>query len=149
MTHRPRHDGGFTLVEIVVTITLMAIAFAGILGALGMFSNSEYLQSGRAALDTQLRNSAEALAAAPYKACATPGDYTSVISEPAGYSLVTVTVEYWYGDLGPTLGATFNATYNSGKTPACTDTGLQRLTITLKRSADNLTDTLGVAKAAT
>ena len=129
---RPRSsDGGFTLVEVITAVALMAIAFAAILGGMAMFVKAQHSQSVRADLDTKVRTAAEAVLAAPYVSCAP--SYS--ISMPTGYTAST-TVTYWNGTMNP---AEF--------TTACgTDAGLQQVSVTVRYNSSGATDTITVGK---
>jgi prepilin-type N-terminal cleavage/methylation domain-containing protein len=128
-----RRDRGVTLIELLVTIAIMGIAFASILGGMGLFVKTESVQRSNARLDTEIRTYAEQLLGQPYVNCAAPATYAAAVA-PAGYSS-TLTVAYWDGNLPAVF------------TPACTsDKGLQQLTIVL-RTTNGVSGTLVVGKS--
>jgi prepilin-type N-terminal cleavage/methylation domain-containing protein len=128
-----RRDRGVTLIELLVTIAIMGIAFASILGGMGLFVKTESVQRSNARLDTEIRTYAEQLLGQPYVNCAAPATYAAAVA-PAGYSS-TLTVAYWDGNLPAAF------------TPGCTsDKGLQQLTIVL-RTTNGVSGTLVVGKS--
>ncbi|MEV7583337.1 prepilin-type N-terminal cleavage/methylation domain-containing protein [Streptomyces erythrochromogenes] len=112
---RPRGEEGETLVEVLVALVLMGIAFAAVFGGIGTAIISSDRQQKVTTADSVVRSAAEKVVSAPYASCArgygTP-------TPPEGYTL-TVEVEYWDG-----VGA-FG--------PACptADTGVQKVTLTV------------------
>lgn len=125
---RPRHDeAGFTLVEVLVALAIMSLAFVAIVGGLGVFFRATSTQRATADLDQRLRTYAESL---PYSdAC--PADYSA--AAPSGYS-VAVGVEYLVAGSNP---ADF-----TGSCPS----DVHRLTVTMTRTADGRADALTIVK---
>ena len=111
-------ERGYTLIELLVTVTLMAVAFGAVFGGLGLFFKIQATQRANAQIDTEIRNYAERLLDQPYVDCATTSSY-SAATQPTGYT-TTVTLAYWDGKLPAGFAAT------------CTkDLGVQQVTITL------------------
>jgi prepilin-type N-terminal cleavage/methylation domain-containing protein len=126
-------DRGITLLEILITVALMSIAFASVLGGMGLFLKTESVQRSTARIDVDLRSYAEQLLATGYVNCATPASYAS-IEPPAGYT-ASVSVAYWDGGLPAAFGS------------SCTsDQGVQQLTVSLAAS-DGVTAALVVGKS--
>src|SRR5262249_16798571 len=67
-TRRHDDEAGFTLGELLVTVTIMGISFVIILGGIAVFSRATTVQRGSADLDTAMRTYVEQLVAAPYDA---------------------------------------------------------------------------------
>lgn len=84
-------EEGFTLVEMLVTIVIMGIAFAIIVGGLGTAIIGADIQKQGAGADIVLRTAAEAIV---YKPCAGPADYTPA-TQPAGFTVTVQSVSYW------------------------------------------------------
>jgi Tfp pilus assembly protein PilV len=93
---RPPRDEGETLLEVVISIAIMGIAFVGLLGAMLTAASMSGLHRRQADAQVLLVSAVEQLKSASYVSCADSTSY----SPPAG---VTETVEYWNGiDFGPT-----------------------------------------------
>lgn len=133
MNARRRDDRGFTLIELIIAITLMGLAVGAVFGGLGLFFKIQDAQQSNARIDAEIRNYAERILAQPYVDCATPTTYQAA-AKPTGLSS-TVTVQYWDGKLPASFGAT------------CTiDAGLQQITVVL--TDDNGTNgTLVIGKS--
>ncbi len=130
---RRASDRGVTLLELLVTIVLMGLAFTAVFGGMGLFLRTESVQRSNARIDTELRTYAESVLGMPYVECAAAGSYAAVAA-PKGLT-PRVTVAYWNGDLP--------AVYTS----ACsTDLGLQQITIVLT-GTDGVSGTLVVGKS--
>jgi prepilin-type N-terminal cleavage/methylation domain-containing protein len=137
MKPRQGTDRGITLLELLITMVLMSLAFAAVLGGMGLFLKAANNQRSMAGLDADIRTYAEALIASPYSDCADAATYESVMQELADSLDVTATVDvaFWDGNVP----AAFS--------PACsTDLGVQQLTVTL-RAGDGATTDLVVGKS--
>lgn len=121
MIRRVERDEGITLLELLITMVLMSIAFAAVLGGMGIFLKAANSQRTTASLDAHIRTYAEALLAAPYVDCATSATYSNVTAPPGLASTVVVT--YWDGNVPAAFGPTCSS-----------DRGVQQLTITLRAS---------------
>ena len=127
--HRSRrHERGETLLELLVTVTIMGTAFVGILAGIGTTFMATDSHRQDATAEAVVRSFAERMqdpTGTLYVNCATSATYGTPngFSLPAaGWSAVVTSVGYWQGDTAP---ATF--------TGACgTDNGLQQLTLTVK-----------------
>lgn len=130
-------DRGITLLELLITMVLMSLAFATVLGGMGLFLKSANNQRSMAGLDADIRTYAEALMASPYSECADAATYERAMQDLADSMDVTATVDvaYWDGNVPAAFG------------PACsTDLGVQQLTVTL-RASDGVTTDLVVGKS--
>jgi prepilin-type N-terminal cleavage/methylation domain-containing protein len=134
MDTRRSEERGYTLIELLVTVTLMAIAFGAVFGGLGLFFKIQATQRANAQIDTEIRNYAERLLDQPYVDCATTSSY-SAATQPTGYT-TTVTLTYWDGKLPAGYGS------------SCTkDLGVQQITIKLSNSRGDFgTLTLGKSR---
>jgi prepilin-type N-terminal cleavage/methylation domain-containing protein len=124
-------EAGFTLVELLVTVTIIAISFIAIMSALLVFIRGTVTHRASAELDQAMRTYVEQLATEPYVACAS----TYSLAAPTGFTR-SVTVEYWDGASAP-------AAYTGSCT---TDRGVQQLTVTFTRTANGQSDRLVVVK---
>ena len=103
MTHRLRveFDSGFTLVEVLVAVVIMAVATVSIVGAMtSTFSLTEQ-HRGNASTDTVARSFEEAiqqkqanLTAATFLPCPTVANLTPTFSVP-NFTTTVTGVEYW------------------------------------------------------
>lgn len=127
-------QSGSTLVELLVTITIMGLASIAVFAGLATFYKTTVVQRSTADLDQVVRAYAERLDSAPYAACAVA---YSAVTLPDGYTFSTgPTVTYWNGDHAP---ATF-------ATPCSTDRGLQQVTATVQKIATGQRQTITIAK---
>jgi prepilin-type N-terminal cleavage/methylation domain-containing protein len=120
-------ERGVTLVELLVTMTIVGIAFTALLGSLSaMFMNNDSHRKVSYA-QTLLRRYAEQLQAASYVDCATTSTsaYTAALAPvPASYAASLQSVTYWNGDSA----ATFNSNCAGG------DKGVQRITLRVQQT---------------
>lgn len=90
MALRPaRDEAGSTLVELLVTLVILGIAFVTLLGGMFTAVNSSDRQRKQTVADSALRSFAEAVKAAPYDA--TCQGYETKYTAPAGFVRVLVT----------------------------------------------------------
>jgi prepilin-type N-terminal cleavage/methylation domain-containing protein len=139
-TARRDEQAGFTLVELLVTVTIMSLAFVVILGAIAVFMRTTSVHRTSADLDGAMRTYVERLDAVTYTPCATTYAVPAA-NLPAGFLAKfqpTVTAKYWDGNPSP-------AAYGTSCT-APTDKGAQQLTVTVRRVSNGQQDTLVVVK---
>ncbi|MEU3838683.1 prepilin-type N-terminal cleavage/methylation domain-containing protein [Streptomyces sp. NPDC028635] len=117
-SRRRRGDEGETLVEVLVAVVLMGVAFVAVLGGLGTAIISSVAQQKMTSADSVIRSAAEKVVSDPYVSCARSYETPA---PPAGYT-VTVEVEYWDG-----VGA-------FGRPCPTADTGVQKVTLTVHSS---------------
>ncbi|MBI4934846.1 MAG: type II secretion system protein [Actinobacteria bacterium] len=137
MKPRQGADRGITLLELLITMVLMSLAFAAVLGGMGLFLKAANDQRSMAGLDADIRTYAEALIASPYSDCADAATYESAMQDLADSMdvVATVDVAYWDGNVPAAFG------------PVCsTDLGVQQLTVSL-RAGDGVTTDLVVGKS--
>lgn len=92
-----------TLIEVLVTVTIMGIVFAVFVGGIGVAIHSSELQKRAVTADTVLRNATEALQRADYLPymgmMAGPPVYdVSSVAVPAGYSPPVVVFKGYLSD---------------------------------------------------
>ncbi|MFF4434500.1 type II secretion system protein [Streptomyces sp. NPDC001513] len=120
-SRRPRHprrrrgEQGETLVEALVAVVLIGVAFVAILGGIGTAIISSVTQQKVTSADSVIRSAAEKVISDPYVSCAS--GYATP-TPPAGYT-VAVRIEYWDG-----VGA-------FGQSCPTADTGVQKVTLTV------------------
>lgn len=157
-----RGEGGESLIEILITVTIIGIGMVGIVTAFSSSFRFTTTTRQHAQADQVLTQYAENLVAAPYEACTSggatpygsaavsaiptnlPDDVTagtpgSVADETSAFELNVQSVGYWNGDLAP---ATF-----AGSCPS-TDRGSQQLTLRLRAGDESYERTLVIAKRA-
>ncbi|MER5481670.1 prepilin-type N-terminal cleavage/methylation domain-containing protein [Streptomyces sp. NPDC002812] len=117
--HRPRRrrgEEGETLVEVLVAVVLMGVAFLAVLGGMGTAIISSATQQKVTGADAVIRNAAEKVVSDPYVSCARTYETPA---PPDGYT-VTLEIEYWDG-----VGAFARACPTA-------DTGVQKVTLTVR-----------------
>ncbi len=130
------HDGGFTLVEVVITVALMSIAFVAILGSLGTLIASGSTHRAITTAEMTIRDLAEVVkseSVVTYVDCGSnpAASYLADSLNPAKYSPPpgfvgwVVGVRYWDGTAAGNFGATC---------PTGGDQGAQMVTIRVEGS---------------
>jgi len=123
VTRRPndRAERGETLIELLVTIVIMGLAFGAIIAGVGVAIASSDSHRQEATAEGVLRSYAERVTDAkdvPYVDCATTGSYSSVpgFSAPSGWTVSITGITYLQS----------NNTFGGGCSP---DRGAQQLTL--------------------
>ncbi len=80
---RTRDEAGLTLIEVLVTVAILGIAFVTVVGGMAVSIAGSDMHRKQATSQTVLRNLAEFLKAADYQ-CS--GDYTAAIDPPTGFT---------------------------------------------------------------
>ena len=130
----PSQDG-FTLVEVMMTVMIMSIAFVTILEGEAVFFHTTTIRHTTASLDTAARNYAAALNNAPYVDCA-----ASYSATPDAGTTAAVTVDYWTGSFSP---ASFT---DRASCIANGEQGAQRIVITMTDTSTSQSDQLTIVK---
>jgi prepilin-type N-terminal cleavage/methylation domain-containing protein len=146
MAPRPRAEDGFSLPEILLTIAIVGIAFAAILGGMATSIVVSDVHRKQATTDALARSAAEAVKdhAVAYVDCAGPNAYASALPQaPAGYAVEIQQVRYWNG---PT--ATAGAPYTPAFQASCPspDRGMQLITIVASSGDGRATETVEFIK---
>jgi type II secretory pathway pseudopilin PulG len=136
---------GETLVEILVTVSIMSIAFVGILAGIGVTFMATDSHRQDATAEAVLRSYAERMqdpTGMAYVNCATTATYGipagfSVPATPTGWTAVVTNELNWQGDTPPTFATT-----------CTTDKGLQQLTLRVQSpvGAHQATETVVIVK---
>jgi prepilin-type N-terminal cleavage/methylation domain-containing protein len=122
------NERGFSLIEVLVTVVIVGIAFAVFVSGMGTAVVASDYHRKQAVVQASTRNLAEAVKAANYVNCATPGSYAAAVQSALAdnlstYSASVTAVKYWNG--------------TSFVTSSCTtDQGLQLISLRVK-STDN------------
>ena len=135
MPVKSRAEAGFTLVEVMVTVTIMTLAFVTILEGAAVFFHSTTIRRATASLDTATRSYSTALNNAAYVDCA--ASYAPV---PQNGTTASVAIDYWNGDNAPASFTDRTTCIANG------DQGIQRLRFTLTDTATTQTDQLTIVK---
>ena len=120
MSRRAREDDGLTLVELLVAVAIMGVAFTIVVGGIFTYVQSSINHRSQATVQLELRKYVTALQGLAYSSCAT--SYAPAYTAPTGIGTPTQSVMLW------------NATANDfTTTPAvgCADPGLQRIRVTM------------------
>lgn len=143
---RAEREGGFSIIEIVVTIAIIAIAIVPILNAVTTGIRVSSLQRSIASVETVIQNAADRLNRAP-KQC----DYSVYAQAAAQYQgwaadRASVDVEFYV----PGATAAAPGTWSAGCSDperGITSLTVQRLTVTVKSPDDRVTRTIQVVKS--
>lgn len=123
---RPRRsEAGTTLVEVLITVMILGVAFVALLGGFGTSIVSSDLHRRQAQAETLVRRYAEAVKATPCTATC-PGSYAAGFTLPSGFEAPAATVVCYASD-------------NVAAVPCPTD-GIQRVTVRV-RTTDGRVDT--------
>jgi len=121
-------EAGFTLVEELVALGIVAIGLAVVLLAIGTASVGLRETDEHVFAENLARSQLEQLQTATYSANPTAVPYP-IVSAPAGYA-VGLTVEYWTAPNGP-----FTATLRND--------GMQRITVSISHDGQPVLDVAG------
>lgn len=96
---RSRSEAGTTLIELLVAVAIMGIAFVTILGGIGTAIIGSDYQRRDATSGVVLTSAAEKIVAdtMPYKPCAQPADYQDPTPSPSGFIVAVNEVLFWDG----------------------------------------------------
>lgn len=139
--HRFHDDVGLSLPEILLTIAIVGIAFAAILGGMVTSIVVSDLHRKQAMTDALVRSAAEAIKdpGVAYVDCAGPGAYRDALpAAPSGYAVSISGVAYWDGTSSDPMSF-------SGSCPS-PDRGAQRITIVASSSDGRASETLEIVK---
>lgn len=132
-------DDGETLIEILLSITILGICVGGIGGSIAFAVKASGIHRSQAVASQYLHNYAETLQS-DYKTCtgnaaATASSYAAdLAAAPAGFAAPAIRVAFWNGTRFVT---------NGGACPG-TDPGLQRVTLTLASTDGHVNESLAV-----
>lgn len=133
-------DGGESLIELLMAITIMSLAVVAVVGSLVTGVMVSDVHRKQTTAGATLRNYAESIessvaaATTAYTSCATPAAYATPtgFTAPAGYTASVTAVRYWKGV--PTL--SFSTTCGSP------DSGVQKVSLRVRSNDGRATETL-------
>ena len=148
-------ESGFSLAEILVTVAIVGITFAAILGGMLVSVTVSSQHRKHATADAVARSAAEwvkdgAANGNPYKPCASPTGMNSYslsgLPVPSGFSVTITKVEWWNGG-AVTVGSSYSPAFVSPPSSCPSpDKGLQRITIVASSSDGQATETVQILK---
>ena len=128
-------DSGLSLVELLVAVAIIGVAFVAILGGMTTAVLVSDIHRKQATAGTVLREYAEAVEAAAYQPCTAGGQPGYGFSAPADFNASMGTVQVW-----------------NGNTPAqfvdcsASDPGLQRMQLTVTSDDGRASETVQILK---
>jgi type II secretory pathway pseudopilin PulG len=138
-SRRALDERGETLAEILVTISIMGIAFVAILGAIGVSVMASDVSRKEGTAEALLRSSAEQVQQAPYVDCASTSSYP--VASASGSVTVSITsVKYWDGT------STNPATFGGSCPVPVGDQGVQSIDLKAQANDGRATETLTIFK---
>ena len=143
----PRRDDGFSLVEMVVTIALIAVAIIPIMIAtFALVKNTSYNRNATR-VETVLSNAADRVNRAGGSCDYT--DYYQAAVQSAGWDIAQVTVQYEWYEPGANAGVagTWHVDPDGCPDSGYTDELVQRVTISLESPDGNVTRSIQVVKS--
>lgn len=137
-------ERGATLVELLMAVVVMGLAFVIITGGIGTAIIGADIQRQQTAAGVALRSAAERIVDIAYVECATASDYASQLSAVEGVTVTVAAVSYWYP---PNPSDPANPG-NRFDVPCAADTGLQLVDLSATPATGRLTsnETLQVVK---
>ena len=122
MTARAAGDAGETLVELLVAVVILGLAFVAILGGILVSVETSTLHRRQAQSQIALRAWAEQIAGGAYSDCATTAGFGAPTATlPSGFTAAVGAVQYWNG---------------TAFVASCAgDTGIQRVTLRMTVAA--------------
>jgi prepilin-type N-terminal cleavage/methylation domain-containing protein len=140
----PNDEAGFSLVEVLITVVIVGIAFAAILGGMVTSIVVSDVHRKQASSDALARSAAEALKdqAVAYVNCAAPNDYASALPPaPGGYGVSVSSVQYWDG--------TSSDPVSFSESCPSPDKGMQLITVVAGSGDGRASETVEFVKRAT
>ena len=144
-------DSGVTLVELLVTVAILGIAFVALVGGMTTSVVGSDLHRKEATAESLVRGYAEGVKAktVAYADCATPAQYSPAavgFSTPSGYTPSVSRVEYWQPDaVNPNTGTFVSSLGTCSKTPP-RDNGVQRISVRVASADGRATEQIQIVK---
>lgn len=133
-----REETGETLVEILVSTTLLGIIGIGIIGAIASVLISTDVDRKMSQSEVIINSFAAAVQRAPFQTCGSPGVYNGAFTAPGSFVATVTEVTYWDGTK-PTVVPTVappplqSSALNFGACSGGTDHGLQQIKLEVTR----------------
>ena len=139
-----REETGETLVEILVSSTLLGIIGIGIIGAIASVLISTDIDRKTSQSEVIINSFAAAIQRAPFQTCGSPAGYNGAFTAPGSFVATVTDVSYWDGTkptVVPTVVTTpstppQSSALNFGKSCG-TDHGLQQIKLEVTRSGSS------------
>jgi prepilin-type N-terminal cleavage/methylation domain-containing protein len=138
LRRRAGQERGETLAEVLMTISIMGILFAAVLGALAVSEQTSDISKKEGAAEALMRSYAEQVQRLPYVNCASTGSYTiASFAVPTGYTVAPTAVRYWDGNNSPA---------NFGASCPASDKGVQAVDFSAQTTDGRVRETMTAYK---
>lgn len=146
-------DAGVTLVELLVTVAILGIAFVALVGGMSTSIVGSDVHRKQATAESLVRSYAEAVKArtVTYAVCGTPAQYGPAavgFASVSGYTPSVSNVEYWQPSAGNPSTGTFVVSLATCSNTPPTDTGVQRISIQVASADGRATEKIQIVKRA-
>ena len=139
-----REEMGETLVEILVSSTLLGIIGIGIIGAIASVLISTDIDRKTSQSEVIINSFAAAIQRAPFQTCGSAGVYNGAFTAPGSFTATVTDVSYWDGTrptVVPTVVTTPSTPPQSSAlnfgTSCGTDQGLQQIKLEVTRQGSS------------
>ncbi|MCA1833694.1 MAG: type II secretion system protein [Actinomycetota bacterium] len=129
---RYQRDDGLTLVELIVTVSILGIAFLAVVGGMTTSILASDIHRKESTAGAALRSYAEVVKTTAYSNCST--NYSPAYTPPANFTPTITGIKYWNDATGTWLAL------------CAADSGIQLVSLQVTSSDSRAVETLDVVK---